>query len=252
LEIFEELGDLPGIRRLAINLGVQAYADGRWDEAVAMYGKAQEVSRRSGNVSAEGAAAVNLGEVLISRGQLDEAEVLLKEARRVLRAQNVIGFALLAEIQLGRLAMERGENDAAALALTSVIDEATRVDPLSAVDAAVQLADVLIRSGQPQQAIEVVELAQSRAGDDVVLYEVPLQRLRAKALLMMGRTEEALSLVEPALTSAREQRLMYEEALLLVLKAEATKDVETLERADDILGHLGARYPFQRLPSATL
>ena len=50
LEIFEELGDLAGILLLAINLGVQAYADGRWDDAVSMYSKAQEVSRRSGNI----------------------------------------------------------------------------------------------------------------------------------------------------------------------------------------------------------
>ncbi|HEY6629178.1 MAG TPA: AAA family ATPase, partial [Acidimicrobiia bacterium] len=69
LEIFEELGDLPGILLLAINLGVQAYADGRWDHAIAMYSKAQEVSRRSGNISAEGAATANLGEVLISQGR---------------------------------------------------------------------------------------------------------------------------------------------------------------------------------------
>ena len=68
LEIFEELGDLAGILLLAINLGVQAYSDGRWDEAISMYSKAQEVSRRSGNMGAEGAAAANLGEVLISRG----------------------------------------------------------------------------------------------------------------------------------------------------------------------------------------
>ena len=32
LEIFEDLGDLSGIALIAINLGVQAYADGKWDE----------------------------------------------------------------------------------------------------------------------------------------------------------------------------------------------------------------------------
>ncbi|HEY4584546.1 MAG TPA: adenylate/guanylate cyclase domain-containing protein, partial [Acidimicrobiia bacterium] len=49
LEIFEELGDLSGIALLAMNLGVQAYADGNWDDAIALYSRAQEVSRKSGN-----------------------------------------------------------------------------------------------------------------------------------------------------------------------------------------------------------
>ena len=53
LEIFEELGDLTNVTTLAINLGVQAYADGRWDDAISLYAKAQEVSRRSGNIPAE-------------------------------------------------------------------------------------------------------------------------------------------------------------------------------------------------------
>ena len=54
LEIFEELGDL--VRHIAPchQPGVQAYADGRWDDAITMYAKAQEVSRRSGNARSRG------------------------------------------------------------------------------------------------------------------------------------------------------------------------------------------------------
>ena len=193
LEIFEELGDLSGILLLAINLGVQAYADGRWDEAITMYSKAQEVSRRSGNIVAEGAAAANLGEVLISRGQLDEAETVLQEARRVLRGQKMIAFALFAETQLARLMMERGENQAASDALKQVIDEANRIgQPFFAVDAAVHLADALTRSGDPERALEVIDVAKDLAGEDAALYEVPLERLRAGALMTLGRSDEAL------------------------------------------------------------
>ena len=255
LEIFEELGDLSGITLLAINLGVQAYADGRWDDAVEMYAKAQEVSRRSGNSSAEGAAAANLGEVLISRGSLDEAETVLNEARRVLRGQNVIGFALFAETQLARLTMERGDALAAANALDQVIEEANRIgQSFFAIDASVHLADALTRAGDPKRAIEVTSVTRELAGEDAALYEVPLERLRAAALIALAKPEEALAHIEPALVSAREQRLVYEEALLLLIKAQTGFDKgEALEEANRLLKDLGASAPyFHLLPSPTL
>ncbi len=253
LKIFEELGDLPGIMLLAINLGVQAYADGRWDDAIAMYSKAQEVARRSGNMTGEGAAAANLGEVLISRGRLDEAEIVLQESRRVLRGQNVISFALFAETQLGRLAMERGDLDGAVNSLTRVIEEADRIgQDFFAVDAAVHLADALTRSGSPLQALDVIEKAAHLAGEDAALYQVPLERLRAGALVALDRVSEAMTHIDPALDSAREQRLGYEEALLLLVKASAG-DVEAFEEAERILEGLGVSRPYvYRLPSPTL
>jgi tetratricopeptide (TPR) repeat protein len=255
LEIFEELGDLPGILLLAINLGVQAYADGRWDHAIAMYSKAQAVSRRSGNISAEGAATANLGEVLISQGRFDEAEVVLQESRRVLRGQKVIGFALFAETQLARLTMERGDYQAAVNALVQVIEEADRIgQPFFAVDASVHLADAYTRLGEPLQALEAIAVAEDLAGEDAALYEVPLQRLRAQALIVMGQPEDALSLIEPALMSAREQRLVYEEALLLTIKAQTGDgNSDVSEEANRLLRDLGAFPPYvQRLPSPML
>jgi class 3 adenylate cyclase/tetratricopeptide (TPR) repeat protein len=255
LEIYEDLGDLRNVTTLAINLGVQAYADGRWDDAVAMYAKAQDVSHRSGNIPAESAAAANLGELLISRGHFKEAETVLHEARRVLRGQKV-GFALFAETQLARLHMERGELDAAVVELTRVIEEAERTgQPFFAVDASVHLADALTRSGDPARALEVIESARELAGEDAVLYEVPLERLRAEALIAMARLEEALARIEPALASARAQRLAYEEALLLLLKARASADNgQLVEEANRILAELGV-LPHQldhRLPSPML
>ena len=256
LEIYEELGDLNNVTTLAINLGVQAYADGAWDDAIAHYAKAQEVSRRSGNFGAESAAAANLGELLISRGRLDEAETVLQEARRVLRGQKVIGFALFAETQLGRLVMERGENQAAVDALTKVVEEANRTgQPWFAVDASVHLADAITRSGNPSRALEVIDAARILAGEDAALYEVPLDRLRAQALVAMDRPEEALRHIEPALASARAQRLSYEVALLLLIKAVIDVDNDDLAReAQSLLEDLGAPLPqfAQRLPSPML
>jgi tetratricopeptide (TPR) repeat protein len=234
---------------------VQAYSDGRWDDAISLYSKAQEVSRRAGNVYDEGAAAANLGEVLISRGQIDEAETVLEEARRVLRGQKVIGFALFAETQLGRLMMERGEHRAAVNALTQVIDEAKRMgQPFFAVDASVHLADALTRAGDPDRALEVIALTRELAGEDAALYEVPLERLRAQALIAMARPDEASAHVARALASARAQRLVYEEALLLLVKAVTDfGNGEAFEEANRLLKDIGASPPqLDLFPSPTL
>ena len=57
-----------------LNLGVQAYSDGRWDEAIAWYERAQGDCSRAGDRQHTAIAGANLGEVLVSRGELDEAE----------------------------------------------------------------------------------------------------------------------------------------------------------------------------------
>jgi hypothetical protein len=91
------------------------------------------------------------------------------------------------------------------------------------------------------------------AGEDAVLYEVPLERLRARAFLAMGQPDEALAHIEVALKSAREQRLVHEEALLLLLEADATGDRLALEEAKDLLEGLGASASqFHRFPSPML
>ncbi|HWL49421.1 MAG TPA: adenylate/guanylate cyclase domain-containing protein [Acidimicrobiia bacterium] len=256
LEIFEDLGDLSGIALIAINLGVQAYADGKWDEAIAMYSRAQEVSRKAGNDHAEGAAAVNLGEVLISRGRLDEAQTVLEEARRVLRSRKDVLFVAFAEAQLGRLMMERGHHRSAIGALTKIVDEAIESgQSFIAVDTSVHLADAHIRDDDPETALRVIGVAQELAGEDAALYEVPLERLRAAALVALGRLDEAADYVDHALRSALRQGLIHEEALLLLIRSEIPEvgSESDSEEASRLLRDLGAALPYvYRFPSPML
>jgi predicted ATPase/class 3 adenylate cyclase len=256
LEIFEDLGDLSGIVLIAINLGVQAYADGQWDEAIAMYSRAQEVSRKSGNDHAEGAAAVNLGEVLISRGRLDEAETVLQQARRVLRSRKDVLFVAFAEAQLGRLMMERGEHRASIGLLTRIVDDAIESgQSFIAVDTSVHLADAHVRNDDPEAALRVIAAAEELAGEDAALYEVPLERLRAAALVTLGRLDEAADCVDHSLRSALRQGLVYEEALLLLIRSEipGVASESDSEEATRLLGDLGAPLPYaHRFPSPML
>jgi tetratricopeptide (TPR) repeat protein len=258
LEIFESLGNLPGIALLTNNLGVQAYSDGRWDEAISFYIRGQDASRRSGNDAMEGVAATNLGEVLISKGRLTEAEVVLTEAKRVLRAHKYVRFALFAETQLGRLSLERGDLGEAISALNEVVKEATsQSQTLIAVDAAVHLAEAYVRNADPEAALSVVANAQQLAGEDAALFEIPLGRVQARALLTLGRHQEAAAHAATALTGSRQQGLVFEQALLLLIQAELAfaenpdSGRDALGEAERLLEGLGVsdRY-LARNPSA--
>ena len=58
---------------LELNLGVQAYADGRWNEAVDCTSAPSQTARRRRPPHAA-IATTNHGELLVSRGRLAEAE----------------------------------------------------------------------------------------------------------------------------------------------------------------------------------
>jgi hypothetical protein len=112
----------------------------------------------------------------------------------------------------------------------------------------------LTRSGDPLRALEVVAVTRELAGEDAALYDVPLERLRAQALVAMDRPDEAATHIERALASARAQRLAYEEALLLLLKAQTGIGGEgVFEEATRLLETLGASSAqLDLLPSPTL
>ena len=69
LEIYTALGDTRSRGITEMNLGVQAYAGGSWQEAEDLYRCAQEDCGRAGDRYNVVIAATNLGELLISRGQ---------------------------------------------------------------------------------------------------------------------------------------------------------------------------------------
>ena len=65
------------------NLGMFAYFDGRWDDAIALYRRARVRGERSGRPADVAFIDCNVGEILSDQGHLDEAEEHLQRARRV-------------------------------------------------------------------------------------------------------------------------------------------------------------------------
>ena len=80
LPIYEELGDLLGQANVLNNLGIDAYYEGRWDEALDLYGRSREARQRIGDVVGAATITNNIGEIESDQGHLDEAEAAFRQA----------------------------------------------------------------------------------------------------------------------------------------------------------------------------
>ncbi len=258
LEIYEQLGDVAGVAKVENSIGVRAYSEGAWDEALGAYTRSREAYERAGNEAHAATAAANIGEVLVSQRRFEQAEPILREAIRVQRAHGLAYAALFAEIQLGRLHVERGDLDAAVELLAQTHTEAIAMGiRVLAIEASVHLASARVRRGEAPLALELLDELERRPDDLVALFGAAIARARAEALLTLGRLEESAASVEAGLVSARSHALPYDEAQLLLLRAEVvarggpSADVaaEVLE-GQRLLQHLGVvDHPTVRYPS---
>ena len=82
LTLYEELGDLVGQNDMNNNLGVLAYFDGRWDDALGYYQQSRDGAERVGNIVDVGFAEANIGELLVNQRRFDEAEDRLDGCRK--------------------------------------------------------------------------------------------------------------------------------------------------------------------------
>lgn len=117
LPIYEELGDWEGQASVLNNLGVDAYFEGRWADAIELYERSREARVRAGDMVEAVTASHNIAEILSDQGHVDEARALFSEALRSWRASRFpvgIGIALS---NLGRAASRSGQFTEAAVLL---------------------------------------------------------------------------------------------------------------------------------------
>ncbi|MFE5672185.1 adenylate/guanylate cyclase domain-containing protein [Agromyces sp. NPDC056523] len=243
LAIYDELGDLTGTAVVTNNLGGQAYFEGKWQDAVNFYSRAQDAFTRAGNESEAAICGANIGEVLISQGRLSEAEDVLVPAVRVLRAHGLVDAAIFAEIQLTRLRLVRGDHGAME-SMVALQAEAARTGQVqSAIEAATLVALGLLLAGRPGEALDTLAETERGSGGEAELYGSTIARTRARALAALGRTEEARYAVAAGLAQAREQGLAFEVAQLRIIEAELTEDPSAAQvirlEADALLHELG-------------
>ena len=60
------------------NLGVHAYYEGRWDEALDYYRRSRDARQRGGDVTGAAVQTNNEAEILSDQGHLDEAQELFE------------------------------------------------------------------------------------------------------------------------------------------------------------------------------
>jgi class 3 adenylate cyclase/tetratricopeptide (TPR) repeat protein len=236
LVIYAELDRLGAVANIEMNLGVQAYSDGRWDEAVDWYTRARADALNAGDRKTAALAAANLGEVLVSRGALDQAEAVLGDARRVLRAMNLAPYVIFADTQLARLALERGLVDEAVDRLVAISGDAERIAHAGiSLEVAVYLAHAQVAGGSPAAALDVLGWAEDAAGDEAAFLGVALNRVRGSALLGLGRLADAAARLEEALAGAVKQSLLYEELLILRARADLAEAAGRPRSAEELL-----------------
>ena len=216
LEMFRGLGAARSAAVMEMNLGVKAYAQGRWGEAARLYEGARKEFERVGDVTQAAYAGANLGEVLVVRGRYGEAETLLGDSRDTLRASEYVYAAVFCEIQLARLAIATGDLPTAVADLTSLVEEARSIGDVGlAVEAWIHLSDAITRSGEPDRALSELAEARRLLDDDSSPLGAPIARVAASALMEQGDLVQAGEQLSSAMKVAREQRLVYEEAQAL-------------------------------------
>ena len=246
-EIFRSLGAARSAAVAEMNLGVKAYAQGRWREATLLYENALKEFERVGDTTQAALAAANLGEVLISRQLLDEAEAVLNEADATLRASGYRLAAMFTEMQLARVAIEKGDLSAAVDTLTGLVEEARESGEVGyAFEAWIHLASALTRSGQADRALVELEQAVELAGDSASPQRVPLAREVASALIQLGKLPLAEAELATALRIAKAQRLAYEEAqalralaALAELQGREQEAADALQEAERLMQRVG-------------
>ncbi|HEV8573253.1 MAG TPA: adenylate/guanylate cyclase domain-containing protein [Dehalococcoidia bacterium] len=218
LPVYEELGDLVGQANVLNNLGIDAYYESRWDEALSLYRRSKDARDKAGDTIGAATSTNNIAEILSDQGRLEEAEPLFKEALRIWRAAGYSIGVALATSNLGRLAARAGRPEDAALLLADALTEFERIGADNfAFETSARIAENLVFQGQHGAARCTIDDLLSAAGDTVtmVLLKALVQRLSAQCAVQAGENEDALAAFEESLRLARSIKADYEAALTL-------------------------------------
>jgi class 3 adenylate cyclase/tetratricopeptide (TPR) repeat protein len=236
LEIYQQLGDPEHESKVLNNLGMFAYFDGRWDDAVDLYRRAGAASERAGLPAVVAYTDGNIGEILSDQGHLDEAEAYLQRARRVWSATGERWAVAFGDALLGRLYVRRQEYAQGLAVLKGALEDVRKIR----ADAYADYTEALIAEahafgGDPFEALEIGSRT-LRANDR---QRPLLSRVGAIALARLGQKQAALRELGHSLRVARERGAEYDVAATIdALEAVGGTDAEMLAERDRILERL--------------
>jgi len=240
LPIYEELGDLLGQANALNNLGIDAYYEGRWDEALGFYDRSRAARERIGDVVGAATIANNIAEILSDQGRIEEAEAELREVRSICEAAGSRLMSAVADANLGRAAARAGRGDEARELLTAAAAALREIDAGSfVVEIHARLAEAAFFAGDADLALANVAETEAITGTSAPpAVRALLHRVRGHALRLGGQEEAAARELEESLRIAREAGMQYEEALTLHARARLTGSEEDAAEAQRILDAL--------------
>lgn len=247
LPIYEEVGDLLGQANVLNNLGIDAYYDGRWDEALDLYRRSQELRVRIGDVVGAATITNNIGEVKSDQGHLDAAEELFHESLEVFERSGYRYMLNLATSNLGRAAARAGRCDDGRSLLLTALTGFHEIKAASFVlETKARLAECAALAGDSSAALEQAEetlraVLEEGAGPGL---RALIHRVRGYAFGQRGDLEAAEEAVDESVRIARDGNAIYELAQSLDarsrLRAGRGTDGTGDEReASELLGRLG-------------
>jgi tetratricopeptide (TPR) repeat protein len=218
------------------NVGIEAYFDGRWDEAGELYRRSGGVSQRAGDVVNVARAQNNEAEILVDQGRLDEARALLEEALRTWRAAGYgVGIGL-ATSNLGRVAALAGRFAEAEVMLREALAQFEQLGAESIVlDTRARLAECFVLAGRHSDALAFLRPHLAEA-------ELPqrslIERLAGYAVFQSrAGFAKAKPHFDASLEAARAAGAQYE--IALTLRALADTGGFDSSEADTMLQRLG-------------
>jgi class 3 adenylate cyclase/tetratricopeptide (TPR) repeat protein len=231
LPIYEELGDLLGQANALNNLGIDAYYEGRWDEALDFYERSRHTRERIGDIVGAATMANNIAEILSDQGQIPEAESLL---RKVVETADATGHALLGAVakgNLGRAASREGRLDEAVDLLETACAALEAIDAGGfVVEMRARLAETAVFAHDPDRALAVGDVTSETPSVQALIH-----RTRGYALLQLAQHDRAYEEIERSLAIAREAGALYEVALSLRARALARASPGDRTESDGLL-----------------
>jgi class 3 adenylate cyclase/tetratricopeptide (TPR) repeat protein len=242
LPIYEEVGDLLGQANVLNNLGIDAYYEGRWQEALDLYERSKAVRERIGDVVGAAQITNNIGEVKSDQGYLTTAAELFEEARTVFDASGHRMLASLATSNLGRTASRAGELEDARTTLSRALEDFHEIRAGSYVlETKARLAELAVLERRPDEAVALADevLTTTEESESGATLRALLHRVRAYALMQQGDAVCADEALRWSLEVAREAEETYEVALTLEAVARLQGDEGSAAESRGLLARLG-------------
>ena len=218
LAIQEERGDLYVQAEILNIMGINAYYQGRWREAIDLYERSRDLRLRVGDGEGAALALNNIAEIISDQGRPIEAEGLFREALRAFRAAGSGMMTGLAIGNLGRVASREGRFDEALPLLQRSVELLREVGDLAqSFESETRIAELFLFEGRWSEALVAARQTLVKSeGLEGVSPQVPaLRRIIGYALAGQGQMAEARTALQASLEAGGARDAGYEIAMTL-------------------------------------